>query len=262
MIRISLVDYLNAAPLGWSFLHGPHKGKAEVVAASPARCADQLASGEVDVGLIPSIEFQRIPGLRIIPDVAIAASSRVRSVILVRRSSGPIKDVALDDSSRTSAALTRLLMWRKQGIRPEFVPHRPVLPDILERCDAALVIGDAALRVSPERYRFLDLAEEWIGWQKRPFVFAFWACRPDVELPPESAAMFQEAKAWGMKRRHEIAHAFAARLCLPEPFLRDYLFENIEYELSSSHLEGLRTFYELAYEEGLTPGLIPARVLT
>ncbi len=171
-LRVSLVDYLNSAPLGWSFLHGPLKGKFEVVRSSPAECADQLARGEVDVGLIPSIEYQRIPDLRIIPGIAVAASNRVRSVLLVRPKGRPeIRSVALDTSSRTSATLVRILLERRMGLRPELVPHMPEIDEMLGRCDAALIIGDAALRLPADKYEVLDLAQAWIEWQKRAVRF-------------------------------------------------------------------------------------------
>jgi predicted solute-binding protein len=176
-IRISLVHYLNAAPLGWSFVHGPHKDRFEVIPASPARCAEQLALGEVDIGVIPSIEYQRIPNLTIIPGIAIAALSAVRSVILVRHRDRAIRTVALDTSSRTSADLLKLLLEDRSGLRPRYIHHAPNLPAMMESCDAALLIGDAALQVAEGDYEILDLAQAWAEWQRRPFVFAFWACR-------------------------------------------------------------------------------------
>ena len=143
-IRISLVDYLNSAPLGWSFLHGPLKGEYEVVLSSPARCAEQLAAGEADIGLIPSIEYQRIPELQIIPGIAVAAVNKVRSVLMVRpRNKRELRSLALDTSSRTSVALIRLLLEFRLGLKPVLVPHPPDLAAMLRACDAALLIGDA-----------------------------------------------------------------------------------------------------------------------
>ncbi|MEJ2110433.1 MAG: menaquinone biosynthesis protein, partial [Acidobacteriota bacterium] len=142
-IRISLVHYLNSAPLGWAFLHGPMRNLFEVIPSSPARCADQLSSGEVEIGLIPSIEYARIPSLRILPGMAIASLAEVRSILLVRpRDKQSIRSVALDTTSRTSVVLTKLLLEDVMGIQPEFVPHSPDLDSMLKRCDAALLIGD------------------------------------------------------------------------------------------------------------------------
>jgi chorismate dehydratase len=257
-LRISLVDYLNSAPLGWSFLHGPLKGKFEVVRSSPAECADQLARGVVDVGLIPSIEYQRIPDLRIIPGIAVAASHRVRSVLLVRPKEKPeIRSVALDTSSRTSATLVKILLERRMGLHPELVPHRPDIDEMLARCDAALIIGDAALKLSADEYEILDLAQTWIEWQKRPFVFAFWACGATLETDPELVAIFQEARNWGLGAREEIAEVYAGILNLSEAFLRDYLHFNVDYNLGRPHVDGLTKFFQLAFDMGAIPKLRP-----
>jgi chorismate dehydratase len=257
-LRISLVDYLNSAPLGWSFLHGPLKGKFKVIRSSPAECADQLARGEVDVGLIPSIEYQRIPDLRIIPGIAVAASNRVRSVLLVRPKEKPeIRSVALDTSSRTSATLVRILLERRMGLRPELVPHRPDVDEMLARCDSALIIGDAALKLSSDEYEVVDLAQTWIEWQKRPFVFAFWACRSRLETDAELVAIFHEARNWGLGVREEIADVYSGILDLSEAFLREYLHFNVDYNLGPTHVDGLTRFFQLAFEMNAIPELRP-----
>ena len=257
-LRVSLVDYLNSAPLGWSFLHGPLKGRFEVVRSSPAECADQLARGEVDVGLIPSIEYQRIPDLRIIPGIAVAASNRVRSVLLVRPKERPeIRSVALDTSSRTSATLVRILLERRMGLRPEFVAHTPQIDEMLARCDAALIIGDAALRLPSDKYEVLDLAQAWIEWQKVPFVFAFWACRAELESDLELVSIFHEARNWGLGVREEIAEVYAGILNLSEASLREYLHFNVDYNLGDPHVDGLTRFFHLAFELSAIPELRP-----
>jgi chorismate dehydratase len=262
-IRISLVHYLNSAPLGWAFLHGPFKDRFEVVPSSPAICADQLSKGEVEIGLIPSIEFQRIPGLSIVPGIAIACTAKVRSILLIKpKGLKEINSVALDTSSRTSVALTRILLSQKFGIRPEFVPHAPDPAAMLKRCDAALVIGDTALKVKLEDYDTLDLSEEWVRWQQKPFVFAFWACRNDAALPGDLNVVFREAKGFGMTVRSEIASAYAESLKLPKPFLEDYLHNNIDFDMGPDHIAGLETYYRLAYDEKLIPGLRSLRFVS
>jgi len=262
-IRISLVHYLNSAPLGWAFLHGPFRNEFEVVPASPANCADQLSTGEVDIGLIPSIEYQRIPNLQIIPDISISSFAEVRSILLIRpKGTQTIHSVALDTSSRTSVALTKVLLQAKMGIHPEYVLHPPDLPAMLNRCSAALLIGDPALRVQIEDYDTLDMAGEWYQWQKRPFVCAFWTCRTGTPLPSGLASIFQEAKSWGLKRREEIASAYSKSLNLPKSFLEYYLTNNIDYDLTPDHIEGLSRYYQLARQEELIPELRPLRFLT
>jgi chorismate dehydratase len=251
-IRISLVHYLNSAPLGWAFLHGPFRGEFEVIPSSPAKCADQLYGGEVDIGLIPSIEYQRIPNLQIIPDISISSLGDVRSILLIKpKGKRTINSVALDTSSRTSVALTKILLQAKMGIRPEFVSCPPDLDSMLERCDAALLIGDAALKVLLEEYEAVDLAGEWVQWQRKPFVCAFWACRTDASLPADLSSLFLEAKGWGLERRQEIASAYAESLNLPSSFLESYLRYNIDYDMGPGHMEGLTRFHQLAKQEGL-----------
>jgi chorismate dehydratase len=261
-IRISLVHYLNSAPLGWAFLHGPFRREFEVVPASPAKCADQLFNGEVDIGLIPSIEYQRIPNLRIIPGVSIASLAEVRSILLVKpKNRQSIHSVALDASSRTSAALTKILLQVKMGIHPDFVPHPPDLPAMLKRCDAALLIGDAALKVQPEEYDAMDLAGQWFQWKHKPFVCALWACRAETPFPADLMSIFLEAKDWGLKRREEISSAYAKSLDLPSAFLERYLTHNIDYDLGPEHIEGLGLFYQLARQEAIIPELHPLQFL-
>lgn len=258
--RISLVHYLNAAPLGWAFLHGPMSSRFEVIPSSPADCADMLSSGQADIGLIPSIEYERIPGLRIIPKVCISSPGAVRSILLIRpKGVEAIGSVALDTSSRTSVALTKVLLHLGMGIRPEYYPFPPNPVAMLRRCDAALLIGDPALQVRVEDYETIDLAEQWVEWQKKPFVCAVWACRESALSAADLDSVFLEAREWGLARRGEIAAAFAKTLNLPEQFLEEYLYRNIHYDLSPAHVEGLERFYRLAKQENLIPELRPVQ---
>ena len=251
-MRLSLVHFLNSAPLGWAFLHGPFRGMYEVVPSSPANCADQLSNGEVDIGLIPSIEYQLIENLQIIPDISISSLREVRSILLIRpKKRQAIHSVALDTSSRTSVALVRVLLEAKMGMHPRFVPCPPDLDLMLKRCDAALLIGDAALKVDLDSYDTKDLAAEWVGWQKKPFVCAFWACRPEAANSTDLNSVFLEAKKWGLKRRDEIARVYAESLALPASFLEEYLINNIDYDMAPEHLEGLNKFYQLAHQQKL-----------
>jgi chorismate dehydratase len=261
-IRISLVHYLNSAPLGWAFLHGPFREQFEVIPSSPAVCANQLATGEVDIGLIPSIEYQRIPNLRIIPGISISSLAAVRSILLIRpKDAREIRSVALDASSRTSVALAKILLQKRMGFRPEYVSLPPDPEAMLKSCDAALLIGDAALKVRLEAYETTDLAELWVQWQRQPFVFAFWACRTGIHLPADLPSIFREAKEWGLQRREEIALVFSRRLNLQVQFLENYLRDNIDFNLGERHLEGLRRFYELAKQQDLISELRPAQFL-
>jgi chorismate dehydratase len=260
-IRISLVHFLNSAPLGWGFIHGPYKEGFEVIPSAPSACADQLARGEADIGLIPSVEYQRISNLAIIPGISIASFEKVRSLLLIKPKGKEIRSVALDTSSRTTAALTRILLRETRGLQPEFVPHPPDIEKMLDRCDAALLIGDAALQVNPDDYDTIDLVEEWNRWRKKPFVCAVWACRKGAAFPPGLAGTFQAAKEWGLQRFPEIADSYAKSLNLPAAFLQDYLKRNINFDLGAEHIEGLKEFHRLAEKHGLISGLRPLEFL-
>ena len=262
-IRISLVHYLNSAPLGWAFLHGPLQDVFEVIPSSPARCADQLSKKEVDIGLIPSIEYQRIPDLQVIPGMSIASLSEVRSILLVRPFGRETMDsVALDTTSRTSVVLARILLREVMHVRPEFVPHPPDIDAMLRKCDAAVLIGDAALAVRLQDYNTVDLSGMWMKWQRKPFVFAFWACRNDVAFSGDLAEQFMQAKMWGLARRSDIAAIFSGKLNLPESFLENYLLRNIDYDLGPDHIRGLEEYYRLAGMAGEISDIRPLRFLS
>jgi chorismate dehydratase len=232
----------------------------QILPATPARCAEQLANGEADIGLIPTVEYQRIPNLLVIPEIAVAAANEVRSVLLVRpHGRVRIRSVALDTSSRTSVALLKLLLHSRMGLAPEYVPCKPNVSDMLHRCDAALIIGDAALRCTGEEYEIMDLAAAWRDWQAKPFVFAFWACRAETALPEHVIEIFQEARDWGLARIEEIAAAHALSLGLPAAFLEEYLRRNLDHVMGPEHREGLERFYRLAFEAGLINSLKPVR---
>jgi chorismate dehydratase len=172
-----------------------------------------------------------------------------------------IRSVALDTSSRTSVVLAKLLLELKMGLQPEYVPHVPDLDSMLQSCDAAVLIGDKALRISRKRYRITDLAEAWTEWQQLPFVFAFWACRHDLPLPADLPAIFRRAKEHGLAARPRIAASYARALGLTQSFLLSYLSDNVDYDLGPRHIEGLVRFYDLARARDLIPGLKPVRFL-
>src|SRR5207248_10980788 len=146
-IKVSIVKYLNAVPLAWGILEGPQKELFEPVLNTPAECADQLSNNRVDVGLIPSIEFQRIKGCRIVPGPTVASMNRVRSVLLV--SVVPlwkVRTVACDNGSRTSVTLAKIIFSEFYHTHPDFRPAEPDIANMLAQSDAALVIGDHALK--------------------------------------------------------------------------------------------------------------------
>jgi chorismate dehydratase len=253
MLRISLVDFLNARPLTWGLLHEPPPG-VSVSRDVPSACAEKLASGEADLGLIPSIEYQRIPGLRVVPGLGIAASSEVRSVLLVSRvSREKIASVDLDPASRTSAALTRILLKRVYGLSPEYREakgERRKAKSGEPESDAKLIIGDPALKTRLNGQVVLDLAAEWRAFSGHPFVFAFWAVRAE-SAGPEVTRLLRASYDAGLRGFGALAAEEAEQTGLSRPVVEDYLRHALHYELDAGDFAGLETFYRLAAEDGL-----------
>src|ERR1700681_2215869 len=195
-LRISAISYLNTAPLMWDFEHGEASGASDISYTLPSDCARALAEGTADIGIIPAAAYAEIPGLQVLPEVAIASRRAVRSILLV--SNVPIdrvRSVALDTSSMTSVALTKILFEKWLGGGRTFTSMAPDIDQMLAAHDAGLLIGDPALKIDRARYHTLDLAEEWIRHTGKPFVFAFWAVRGDalIETAPslDLASIFQ-----------------------------------------------------------------------
>jgi chorismate dehydratase len=264
-LRISAISYLNTAPLMWDFEHGDVGSAFDISYTIPSRCAADLRDGLADIGIIPAAAYASIPDLAIIPGVAIASRQAVRSILLVSKlpldstSLDKIKTVALDDSSMTSVALTKILFTKWYGGERMYTAAAPDIETMLEQNDAALVIGDPALKIDRSRLQTLDLAEEWIRFTGQPFVFAFWAVRKAAlqDAPPELdlAAIFQDSRDHGLapENLHRISKRWACRLNLDESDVKSYLTYNIHYQLDVACLAGLRLFYRYAEECGALP---------
>src|SRR5437588_6202405 len=152
--RVAASSYLNTAPLIWSFIHGSQRDAVELFTdTAPARCAEMLERGEVDAALVPVIEYQRIRDIAIIPDVCVGSRSAVRSVVLACRLNNlkKVKRVALDDSSRTSVALVKIIFREFLGLEPEWISAAPDLKSMLKQADAALIIGDPAMKIPRDK---------------------------------------------------------------------------------------------------------------
>jgi chorismate dehydratase len=248
---------LNARPLTWGLLHDPPTG-IEVSRDTPSACAAKLATGEVDAGLIPSIEYQRIPGLKAVPGLGIAASSEVRSVLLVSDvSREKIRSVALDPASRTAAALTRILLKRVYGLEPEYreseIENRE---PVHAAADARLIIGDPALKTRLNGHVVLDLAALWRAYSGHPFVFAFWAIRA-AAATPEAVACLRRSYEAGLAHFGAMVREEAAASGLSEAVVGDYLRHALHFELDAGDREGLDLFYRLAVEDGLIERALP-----
>lgn len=250
-IRLGAVEYLNAKPLVYG-LEGTDR--FDVRFDLPARCADLLHDGAIDAGLIPSIEYLR-GDYRIVPDLAIASRGPVASVaIYTTRPMRDVRRLALDTSSRTSVALVRVLCARVFHVQPALESRGPDLDDMLTRADAALIIGDNALvRDGNDRIEKIDLGEVWTRHTGLPFVYAFWAGRPDAIGAADIAAL-QAARDRGIERPEEIAGKYFSGAPEHRALGARYLRDNIKYFLGPDERAGLEQFYRYAAEAGVVPG--------
>jgi len=282
-LRISVVQYLNTAPLVRGFTHGPLQGKYDLSFTIPSLCAEALRSGAADVAIIPAIEYQRIPSLVVLPDLSIASKERVRSLLLVSKT--PIREVrgiALDRSSRSTQALARILCEDRWSIAPEFSQATPEVAEMLQSADAALLIGDPALRLAIQaeqcvkpgadgewicrgaqvglpqssKLHLYDVVHEWWQLTERPAVLAVWAAHPEVATP-ELIADFSASLAFGLAHLPEICAEAARGLQLPEKELSLYLRTNIDYSLDAENLKGLSEFFARAARLNLIPQANP-----
>jgi chorismate dehydratase len=254
--RIAASSYLNTAPLIWSFQAGTMRDSVKLVTdAAPARCAEMLARGAADAALVPAIEYQRLPDLRVARGVCVGARSRVRSVVLVVRRGkelGDARRVALDVSSRTSVALTQIIFREFLAREPEWISSEPDLNRMLEVADAALLIGDPAMQIPPsDDLRVYDLAELWREQTGLGFAFALWMAPAGASERRARAIRWSEARDEGLRNVDEIAAQYERKLKLSRAELRSYLLENICYELDEGMLAGLDLFYRLARKHGI-----------
>lgn len=252
LIRIGAVRYLNSKPL-IEGLRDMVDG-AELILDLPSRLADELASGELDVALIPSIEAFADPDYEIVSDACVATRGPVLSVKLYSRVPlGQIRRLALDEGSRTSAALVRIMLAERYGVFPRCEPLAIGQGIADSTADAVLVIGDRAMHPPQERFHTIwDLGEVWSEWTGLPFVFAMWVTRVGVELADVTAAL-SRSRDRGLGRLPQIAEREAPALKITSQQATDYLQHNLHFRLGSAEQSGLRLFHQLAAANGLAP---------
>ncbi|MDE0107780.1 MAG: menaquinone biosynthesis protein [Bryobacterales bacterium] len=252
------MSYLNTAPLAWGLAHGPQRGLVELEFATPADCAEKLRCGDVDAALVPTIELARQPDLAVVPRGCIACDGAVRSILLVcKKQFDDVESIAIDQGSRTSVVLAQILALELHGTRPAVRPHAPQLDQMLQAADAALIIGDPALRLDPKMLEWrgqpvhvYDLGAEWKALTGLPMVFAVWAANPMDDPAPLVAALTGSA-AYGLGRIEEIVLAESSRLGFEADFLRKYLTHDIRYELAAAEREAMDTYLRMATRQGL-----------
>jgi predicted solute-binding protein len=246
-LRVCAVSFLNTCPLVWGLQHGPQQDLFDLSFEIPSVCADRLAAGSADIGLVPVIEACR-QGLDIVPGLGIACDGPVRSILLVSHVPAPeIRTVAVDSSSRTSVALTEVVLRERFGVAPRLISHSPQLEVMLQSSDAALVIGDAALRFHPDElpYHVYDLGQEWKWMTGLPMVFAVWAARPGV-IEPDVVSVLHASYGFGKQRMEEIISQESVRRGFAEDLVRQYLTHYIHFALTQEFERGMQRFLDSA----------------
>lgn len=244
LTRLGAVSYLNTRPLVYGL---EERADVAVRFDVPARCADLLEGGLIDLGLIPAFEYARHADYLAVPGVAIASRGPVESVALyTRRDIADVRTIALDTSSRTSASLVRVLCAEHFRIHPTFTPAAPDLSAMLETADAALLIGDPALFTDPADLgvRKIDLGDVWTTLTGLPFVWAFWAGRAGA-APPDVCRLLRDTRERGEQAIDVIARRESSGDTAREALIARYLRDVITYDLDGPFLDGLRRFYEL-----------------
>lgn len=265
MVRIGAVNYLNSKPLvcGLEAL----APEVRLIFDLPSRLADSLSAGRLDVALIPTVEYFRAPGYRVVSDACVACRGPVLSVKLhFRVPPKDVRRVALDEGSRTSSALTQILLAELHGVRPELEPLPIGCGLAASDADAVLLIGDRAIASQAaatqwvpgeERERAIcevwDLGEVWCRWTGLSFVFAMWIARPDVQAV-EVAPVLNAVRDDGLRQLARIAAREAAALGIPKELATHYLIDNLHFKLGRKERAGLRRFYQLCVKHGLAPG--------
>lgn len=258
--RLAASSYLNSAPLIWSFLNGSKRGQVDFVEAVPARCADLLSRNEVEGALVPVIEYQRIAGGTLVPDVCVGSQKEVLSVVLVSKDTElkQIRSVALDESSRTSATLVKILFREFLDHEPAWTVRTPNLEEMLERNDAALIIGDPGMTFPRAGLKVWDMANLWRKFTGLGFVFAMWMVRDDAVERARTVDV-AGARDEGVDHIEDILTEYKDKIPMPLTELRKYLTENIVFRVDDSMQRGLRLYFELAAKHELTDSVKPLR---
>lgn len=259
--KVCAVSYLNTVPLIWGAVEGAQKHEIDLSFAVPSVCADRVAEGIADVGLVPVYEVDRL-GLGWFPGLGIASRGQVRSILLVSKvAPDKIRRLAADSGSRTSVQLARIILAERYGAAPEIFSAPPVVETMLENADAALLIGDAALAIDPLDcgLNCLDLGDEWTELTGLPMVFAVWAGRHDVLTPPLEASLEASAR-YGLSQLDRIIESEAARRGFPFALVEQYLTRQVQFLLGPEDEKGMQTYLSMARALNRDPaGARPAR---
>jgi chorismate dehydratase len=264
-LKFGFHNFLNAQPLLLPLLEMAESLDCEICIDSPSNLAERLGSGELDLAMIPSVEYLRKADIyKILPGAAIASCDKVDTVLFIaHKNLEDIQTIALDNRSKTSVALFHILFGDKLNSNVKTFVEDPNPEETLKKYDAALLIGDPAFKVSSQfsDLTIYDLSHEWFIKTGKPFVHAVIAVRPEIELPDGLIDAFQKIKVDGKKRIPEIAKFHSANLEINEGVAENYLSNKIIYDLDEKALEGLKTFHSLCVEKGLIKEKFPLQFL-
>lgn len=263
--RISVINYLNAAPLNYGLRHGLESADIQLRFHVPSLCASYLKNNKVDAGLISSIEYLKIPNLEIVPKLCIASLNKVQSVIILAKNMpNRIQTLAIDASSRTSVILSQIILREIYGVYPKIVTMMPNQVNMLSHCDAAMLIGDAAMQANKEGLYVIDLAEEWHKWTGLPFVFAIWGVKKGIAqlvAHLNITNLFSKSLEIGKQNLTAIIEEAQPRIGWTKAELRYYLTKSILYNFEQAEQNGLELFYHKALEHGLVDTVKPLHFL-
>lgn len=247
--RVSALSYLNTVPLVWGLRHGQQRDLFDLLFALPSQCAADVVRGDAEIGLLPVIEIHR-NGLDWLPETGIACRGAVRSILFVSKvEPARVGTLAADMGSRTSVMLSRIWLAERFGAEPRIHSAPPDLPRMLAEADAALVIGDAALRLDPaaaaREYFVADLGTQWAALTGLPMVFALWSGRRE-NLPPGYGRHFLASYRAGREHLEEIVEEESAQRGLPRDLAWEHLTRQIVFELNERDHKGRETFLAMA----------------
>jgi chorismate dehydratase len=269
-LRLAAISFLNTAPLMWDFEHPPLNAaladRYQIDRMLPAECATRLDSGTADIGLVPIAALATSPSLRILPGCVLAAKKRVRSLLLVRRADQPLgtmHTVAADSASRSALIYARILFHQWGNPAIPFLPMAADLDTMLDRADAAILIGDPALLALEERANrfertgedlaYHDLADEWRSISGLPLVSAVWAASPHAPLDESVIQDFIQSRNHGLENMNALTAEWSRKLPISEQTIQTYLTTNMHYQLDDDCIEGIRGFFRMAAECGALP---------
>ncbi len=261
MIRIGSVPYLNGKPLVDWFHSERSEGDVKIAYDVPSQLAMMLRSGQIDVANCSIFEAFQQAGLAVVPDISISADGAVKSVRLFSKVPlSKIRSVALDTSSLTSSALTRILLTESFGVAPLYRHHAPDIESMLEDNDAGLIIGDLKLFDLRADTIVFDLGQGWKDLTGLPFVYAAWLARED-RASTEMTRLLTNAKRWGVEHLEEIAAAWSSKMNLPLDRCREYLIDVMDYDLKPVQIHALQVFQRKCRDHGLISDALPVPIL-